>query len=145
MYLIDRFVMKPIIDRIVVFNSSQNALVFKIIAGLQNPCIPAECCIQLKNSSSDVLFNGISPCIDSKFGFQAERYLFKLAPTFVLNLPIVSCNLSNIMSELRKDNEYFDSDKISAVKRLKSYINDLIVLQTPLPSFIKIGCNKLLI
>jgi hypothetical protein len=41
-YLIDRVVMKAVIDKVVVEKSGW--LDFKIIAGFNNPCVPKQCC-----------------------------------------------------------------------------------------------------
>ena len=142
-YLIDRHVLQPVIDRIIhplVSMHSSMRWEVQILAGLHNPCIPIECCSTVwENSSSSrrIVFNdSIAACVDSRFGFQAERFLFKLAPTYLMNVPLVSM--------INRADGGWNAEKEAVSKRQKQYINDFISVQTPLPPFVSIGCNKLL-
>lgn len=141
-YVIDRRKMKPIIDQIVrhvsLGQGDTSTMDLKVIAGLHNPCIPLQCCPTL-NDSSGVLrttFVSTSPCIDSRFGFQAERFIFNAAATYILNIPLVSLSVKALNTT--------SSEQRSALSRQKQIVNDLITAQAPLPYFAKFGCNKLI-
>lgn len=140
-YVIDRRKMKPIIDQMARHDSpgdTDTVVDLKVIAGLHNPCIPSQCCPTL-NDSSGVLrtaFVPTSPCVDSRFGFQSERFIFNTAPTYILNIPLVSLSLKALNTT--------SPEKRSALSRQKQIVNDLITAQAPLPYFAKFGCNKLI-
>lgn len=141
-YLIDREVLRPVLGRIgrLLQGHQRNIFDFKILAGLHNPCVPSACCSNVEvitNTTKHTyqMFNDTPPCIDSRYGFQVERYLFKLVPTYILNIPLFTSELS----------AGADTNQVSALKRQKLYMNDLITGQTPLPPFVQVGCNKLVL
>ena len=148
-YVIHRGRMKAVIDRLLRLsshhiNSSSSSipgsgplLDVKVIAGLRNPCIPAQCCPTLNDSIGlRTEFMEMPPCVESRFGFQPERFIPKLAPSYVLNVPLVSFNVSKMSN--------WSSDKIAMVNGQRKKMNDLITAQQPLPSFAKIGCSNLI-
>jgi hypothetical protein len=137
-YIIDRRRMRSIIDQITRRDKPGDATDLKVIAGLHNPCIPSQCCPTLNDSSGVVrtAFIATAPCVDSRFGFQAERFIFNIAPTYILNVPLVTLSL--------KASNSTSPEKRSALSRQKQIVNDLITAQAPLPYFAKFGCNKLI-
>ena len=138
-YIIDRRRMRSVIDQITRRDRPGDAMDVKVIAGLHNPCIPSQCCPNLNDSSSGVVrtaFVATAPCVDSRFGFQAERFLFNAVPTYILNIPLVTLSL--------KASNSTSPEKRSALSRQKQIVNDLITAQAPLPYFAKFGCNKLI-
>ena len=139
-YIIDRRRMRAIIDQITrrdkpLGDSDGDAMDVKVIAGLHNPCIPSQCCPNLNDSSVRTAFIATAPCVDSRFGFQAERFIFNTAPTYILNIPLVTLSL--------KASNSTSPEQRSALSRQKQIVNDLITAQAPLPYFAKFGCNKL--
>ena len=139
-YIIDRRRMRSVIDQQITRRDRPgDAMDVKVTAGLHNPCIPSQCCPNLNDSSSGVVrtaFVATAPCVDSRFGFQAERFLFNAVPTYILNIPLVTLSL--------KASNSTSPEKRSALSRQKQIVNDLITAQAPLPYFAKFGCNKLI-
>jgi hypothetical protein len=104
-FLIDRVVMKPIVDRIlspitsvpstttlVTPNAAQHdrqKYSVRIIAGLKHPCTPvaSPCCVlnfstpEARNSPSG--FITIPPCVFAPLGYQADSYIYAMAATSV--------------------------------------------------------------
>lgn len=116
----------------------QKSLEFKVIAGLHNPCLPKECCKII--TGKKLVFEEKPPCIRSIMGFLAQRFLWKLAPTYVLNIPVVTSAVNGIDSVFQ--GEKVEQFQILALKRQKQYINDLISGQVNVPSFAKMSCNR---
>lgn len=153
-YLVDREVLRPVIDAllqdVVVSTPAQpyrRLQDVKVLAGLASPCLPLQCC----NASSAESFSGSAvsgrfedrlPCVLSKTGFQSERFLFHLAPTYALNVPLFTANLNGLSSMLK--GEALDASQWSALKRHREVINTFLEERLPLPSFATIGCSTLL-
>jgi hypothetical protein len=164
---------------------AESAIDFKVLAGLHNPCIPRECCgdsdaselstsftsfVTLNKSdatlkSSEGGFKPVPPCVDSRKGFQAERFLFKLAPTYILTVPLIiskeSLNMFNGLFSAKAAAAYaatnnsatslpnnvalpFFSEMLSVSRRHIAIMNDFVSERTKLPRFATIGCNKFL-
>lgn len=111
-YLIDRVVMKPIIDAMVIVDRIPGAhkyilnwvvtlnnmfyyklfvgvTEFKLVAGVTNPCTPKECC----SSNATHIFNGPPPCVYAPRGFQADSFLYAMTRTYMLSFPIITNGL----------------------------------------------------
>ena len=150
--------------------STQYAFEAKVIAGLTSPCIPHQCCVSSSSisssGSSSVSFSYTSPCVEVTAGFLAQKYLWKLAPSYALHIPIVTGNLNGILkpepSNLSSptNNSYSNSDPVNAggvtnsgdggvlasedmasLKKHRDLIYDLFASSALLPPFLRI-CNS---
>ncbi len=83
--------------------------------------------------------------MNSRYGFQPERFIFRLAPTFSLHIPLVAVHSkTRRVSNLRGHNVLSEEERISQALR-RRHINDLIQQErVVLPAFVKVGCNRLL-
>lgn len=148
-YLIDREVLRPIVDgllRPLVVRvaagrgGAATAMEAKVVAGLRSPCLPAQCC-------SGGAFNESAPCIDSRFGFQAERFLFKLVPTYLLNPALVAIANPNPNEKGQgqgqgiNESDPEEAARMAARRRQRQFLNAFIAGEVPLPSFARIGCR----
>ena len=77
-------------------------------------------------------------------GYQAERFIYHLAPTYTLNVPVVlSQYLLKKANNFHGHNELIDTDKLAFTLR-KRHINEVIEREkVTLPPFMNVGCNKL--
>lgn len=82
-YLIDRVAMKPVIDSVAY--EANGWLNFKIVAGINNPCVPPSCCPANKDD-----FTGIPPCVWAPRGFQADSFLYAMTKTYMLSVPLIT-------------------------------------------------------
>eukprot|EP01032_Pedospumella_encystans_P010904 gene10904-12723_t len=138
-YLIDRDVMRPIIDKIAYANKDWVNL--KIVAGIKKPCRPkvSECC-SFQNDTMTFKFSHIPPCIWASKGFQADSYIYALAKTYVLSVPLITNGAGGNVSTFHQD--HVISIHQSAFARQRTYINQLISGQHPLPAFATKACTQ---
>jgi GR25 family glycosyltransferase involved in LPS biosynthesis len=138
-YLINREVMKPIIDRIAY--EANGWVNLKIVAGLKKPCRPkiSECC-SFDNTTMTFTFSHIPPCIWVAKGFQADSYIYALAKTYVLSVPLITNGAGGNVSTFHQD--HVISIHQSAFARQRGYINELITGRYPLPSFATLACRQ---
>jgi hypothetical protein len=87
-YLIDRVVMKDIIDKVIF--ERDGWLQFKVIAGITTPCVPAECCPKEGDQ-----FIATPPCVWAPRGYQADSFLYAMKTTFMLTVPLISNGLGS--------------------------------------------------
>eukprot|EP01034_Spumella_vulgaris_P034469 gene34469-42509_t len=156
-YLIDREVVRVALDalvreRVITKPSYRRVMDVKVLAGLVSPCAPLQCCVATNStdpanmgtaSAQYMKFSEGGPCVLSKSGFQAERFLFHLVPTYVLNVPLVTSNLNGVHSELRGE-AALSASQWGSLKKQREYMNQFLSESVALPSFAKIGCNVLL-
>jgi hypothetical protein len=138
----------------------QRALDFKVLAGLHSPCIPLECCgtaaaaaangstAASLSTSSTSSFRAMSPCVDSKKGFQAERFLFRMGlPTYVLTVPlVVNRRYINATANANANTTAaaaVDPEQVAlhnAAKMQIKCMNEFLIEKVALPAFASIGC-----
>jgi GR25 family glycosyltransferase involved in LPS biosynthesis len=89
-YLINKQVIKPSLDGILTTRNNGIDDV-KIIAGVVSPCIPkhSPCCLNNTGDGKRTVYSKQSPCIWSPKGYQADAYLYAMAKTYVLTVPII--------------------------------------------------------
>ena len=138
-YLIDREVMKPIIDRIAY--AANGWVNLKIVAGIKRPCRPkfSECC-SYQNETMTFAFSHIPPCIWAAKGYQADSFIYALAKTYVLNVPLITNGAGGNMSTFHQ--EHVLQIHQSAFARQRGYINELISKKYALPSFASVACTE---
>ena len=138
-YLINREIMKPIIDKIAY--EEKGWINFKVIAGIKKPCRPkiSECC-SFDNSTMTFTFSHVPPCIWAAKGFQADSYIYAIAKTYVLSVPLITNGAGGNVSTFHQD--HVISIHQSAFARQRGYINDLITKKYSLPSFASLACTE---
>jgi hypothetical protein len=126
----------------------------KVVAGLLRPCLPALCCASpapqngtgAKGGGGELrCLEGALPCVNSRYGFQPERFLFRLAPALSLHVPVATVHSkTQRASNLRGHNALSEEEKTAQALR-RRHVNDLLQQErVALPAFVKIGCNRLL-
>ena len=129
-YLIDREVMKPIIDAVNYYDNGWQY--FKVIAGIQGPCAPPECC-------TDGKFNQKAPCNLASAGFQADSFLYALTKTYMLSVPLIANGRGGDASTFHQD--HVELLHRAAFKRQRSLINDMLTNVVAPPPFAKPACR----
>lgn len=131
-YLIDKQVMKPIIDAVAYeHNGWMN---FKVVAGINNPCVPKDCCAAGTDN-----FELKPPCVWAPRGFQADSYLYATTTTYMLTIPIISNGLGGNQSTFHQD--HVESVHRGAFRRQREYINELLSGRVAPPSFLAPACS----
>lgn len=133
-YLIDRVVMKSVIDAIV---SEQEAWTrFNVIAGINSPCVPKECCMGPGN-----VFQSIPPCVFAPRGYQADSFLYAMTSTYVTSIPVIANGLGGNQSTFHQD--HVEMLHRRAFRRQREYVNKLYKEIKP-PSFLRAACSSAL-
>lgn len=129
-YLIDREVMKPIIDEIIF--EKDGWLQFKIIAGIQGPCAPSECCVNGK-------FVQKPPCVWASFGYQADSFLYAMSKTYMLSVPLITNGKGVAASTFHQ--EHVNMFHLAAFKKQRQLINEMLKGDVSPPPFAKPACK----
>ena len=150
-YIIDRVVMKPIIDKIMNKYKKGNLLDFKIIAGIIHPCAPSECCCTDKDLQQDtptvagqfkcthLLEIKPPPCFKSR-GFHSSSFLYSIAPSYTLQIPIFVNGYNNTFSNFNMAR--IDTSHKKGFIMQRNVINDIAMPYNSKPNFILHVCNK---
>lgn len=136
-YLIDRVRMKEAVDSVIRSNNGWYEM--KIVAGINNPCVPSECCV---NGSSYENFIHKPPCIWAPRGYQADSFLYAMAKTYGMSIPIISNGQGGNQSTFHQDHVELFHKK--AFKKQREIINELLSGKVSYPSFLKPACTELL-
>jgi GR25 family glycosyltransferase involved in LPS biosynthesis len=134
-YLIDRVVMKPIIDAVVKFENN-GWISLKIVAGINSPCVPKECC---EAGTDNFILR--PPCVWAPRGYQADSFLYAMTSTYVITVPIIANGLGGNQSTFHQDHVELLHRK--AFRRQREYVNQLYKTVKP-PEFMKPACTELL-
>lgn len=135
-YMIDRVLMKPVVDK-VIFNVN-GWTGFNVIAGITSPCVPRECCVNSTN-----VFNPSPPCVYAPRGYQADSYLYSMAKTYMMNIPLIANGLGGNQSTFHQD--HVDMIHRGAFRRQRQYVNEMLTGKTGLPAFAKPACKPLVV
>jgi len=148
-YIIDREVMKPIIDHIIKKYNNGNLLEFKVIAAVIHPCAPSDCCCtekDLKENKVDGQFKCSyllevkpPPCFRSR-GFHSSSFLYSLAPSYTLQVPIFVNGYNNTFSDFNMAR--IDTSHKKGFIMQRNVINDIAMPYNSKPKFINHVCNK---
>jgi GR25 family glycosyltransferase involved in LPS biosynthesis len=134
-YLIDRLTMKEIVDSVAYHRDGW--LNFKIIAGINNPCVPASCC-PVGNDQ----FEAVPPCVWAPRGFQADSFLYAMAKTYMLTVPLITNGAGT-------DKSTFHQSHVSllhsqAFSQQRGFINQMLKGEVAMPPHVKKdGCKEL--
>lgn len=137
-YLIDREVLKPIVDAVAYEKDGWQ--VFKVIAGINGPCAPKGCCVNGSDTrwgywGKDVQFVADSPCVFAGYGFQADSFLYAMAPTYMLSVPLIANGKGGNASTFHQD--HVELLHRAAFKQQRQIINDMVRGHVPPPLFAK--------
>jgi GR25 family glycosyltransferase involved in LPS biosynthesis len=136
-YLIDRVKMKEVIDSVIRWQNGWYEL--RIVAGISNPCVPSECCV---NGSAYDNFIQKPPCIWAPRGYQADSYLYAMTKTYGMSIPIISNGQGGNQSTFHQDHvELFHK---RAFRKQREIINELLAGKVKYPSYMKPACSELL-
>lgn len=137
-YLINRAVLRPIIDALVrPLAPHTNTYAIKIIAAMKSPCMPinSECCKSVhKTANTSVLMfdPSNSICVHSPKGIGADYFLYALSKTYVLGVPLVA---NSVGSESSTIHQQHVSSHLGAIGRMQEVRNMLLANKTLLPCF----------
>jgi GR25 family glycosyltransferase involved in LPS biosynthesis len=138
-YLIDRFTMRGVIDSVAYKRPGDKLLNFKIIAGINNPCVPADCC-----PAGNDEFVGVPPCVWAPRGFQADSFLYAMAKTYMLTVPLITNGAGTSQSTFHQSHVSLLHRKAFAQQR--SFVNEMLEGKVALPPHVgKAGCSKLVV
>ena len=132
-YLINRQVMKDVIDQIIY--EKDGWLYMKVIAGIQGPCAPKECC------DINSQFQVKPPCVWASFGYQADSFLYAMTKTYMLQVPLITNGKGVDASTFHQ--EHVEMFHKSAFKRQRQYINEMLIGKVKSPSFAVPACKSL--
>lgn len=95
--------MKPIIDKI-AFLDSKGWVHLKIVAGIKQPCRPKlTACCQHINGTFSYKFIEAPPCIWAPKGFQADSFIYALARTYAISVPLITNGAGGNQSTFHQD------------------------------------------
>lgn len=140
-YMIDRAVMKPVIDKVVYeLNGWQH---YKVIAGISGPCAPRECCINGTDTRWGYYgtFVHSPPCVEAAYGYQADSFLYAMATTYMLGIPLISNGIGGHASTFHQD--HVESLHREAFKKQRQIINEMLSGKANPPEFAKSACRAL--
>ncbi len=131
-YLIDKQVMKPIIDAVAFEHNGWLAL--KVVAGINSPCVPLACCA----AGSDV-FELRPPCVWAPRGFQADSFLYAMTPTYMLSVPLITNGAGGNQSTFHQD--HVESIHRAAFRQQRHFVNEMLAGRVTPPSFASPACE----
>jgi GR25 family glycosyltransferase involved in LPS biosynthesis len=134
-YLIDRVVMKEVIDAVI--RQEKGWLNLKIVAGINSPCVPRECCV---NNTDQFIVH--PPCVWAPRGYQADSFLYAMTKTYAMSIPIIANGLGGNQSTFHQ--EHVEMFHRKAFRRQREYINMMLSGKVKPPDFMKPACNQLL-
>jgi GR25 family glycosyltransferase involved in LPS biosynthesis len=137
-YLIDRQVMKPVIDAILRLVSGWWE--FKVVAGITSPCVPRGCCGNTSSTSNTFIHS--PPCVYAPQGYQADSYLYATTSTYMITVPVIANGLGTNQSTFHQD--HVELLHKNAFRQQRHYINQMLEKKVTVPEFIKPACNELL-
>ena len=135
-YLIDREVMKPIIDAVIyeLYGWTQ----FKVIAGINSPCAPSECCVKTNKTLN---FINAPPCVYAPRGFQADSYLYAMTTTYMISVPLIANGKGGNQSTFHQD--HVEMLHKNAFRQQRQFINEMLQDKSLPPPFATPACKTL--
>lgn len=108
------------------FNKTASLYDFKVIGGIKSPCLPQGCCT---NGS----FVSAGACIVGNAGYQAERLLWRLGPTYTLTVPLFTAQMN--------DNHLKSPQMVKLFGNHRKIMNLMINGRAPMPAFVQSLCK----
>ena len=155
-YLINKNILRPLINKIVSYSEVTKQFSYKIIAGVDVPCSPIECCTSSDNSAPLFKPSNIgnpSECILSPKGFSVHNYIYSLFPSasYMYYIPLFANEVKQIpeifykQSSSTNDNDILRFEEIkSGIHAQREYINKASDDINALPKYIIPACKTLL-
>jgi GR25 family glycosyltransferase involved in LPS biosynthesis len=137
-YLIDRETMREVIDAVAYL--SDGWLNFKIVAGINHPCVPASCC---PGGVSGDRFIGVPPCTWAPRGYQADSLLYALTKTYMLTMPLITNGQGTNQSTFHQS--HVGALHVRAFAQQRKFINMMLNGQVQTPSFARPACERLIV
>eukprot|EP01035_Chromulina_nebulosa_P023999 gene23999-31157_t len=110
-------------------------------SGITGPCSPPECCVNGSDTRWGYYgtFVHTAPCVLASFGFQADSFLYSMAPTYSLGIPLIANGKGGDASTFHQD--HVESLHRAAFRRQRQIINTMLLGNLPLPAFVKPACR----
>jgi GR25 family glycosyltransferase involved in LPS biosynthesis len=140
-YLIDRLAMKPVVDAVVTEYNGWVQL--KVIAGINNPCVPRGCCKQGNTGltgKDNLMFVVEPPCVWAPRGYQADHFLYAMTATYMLSVPLISNGQGGNESTFHQDHVAMFHKK--SFQKQRGYINEMLTRKVSPPSFAVPACQN---
>ena len=140
-YLIDRIAMKPVIDAVVT--ETKGWFEFKVIAGINNPCVPKECCRSGTTGltgSDNLQFIVQPPCVWAPRGYQADHFLYAMTTTYMLAVPLITNGQGGNESTAHQSHVQLLHKK--SFQQLRGYVNEMLSNKVAPPPFAKPACTN---
>ena len=122
-YLIDRKVMKGVLDTIIAPQAKPGQpFGLRIIAGIRWECVPAysPCCLNPLNYT----YSEVNPCVYAPKGFQADSFLYATTKSYVLNSPLIANGLGGNKSTFHQD--HVENIHFNAFLKQRTFINSML-------------------
>lgn len=158
-YLINKNVLRPLINKVVTYSEATKQYSYNIIAGVDLPCFPIECCSNGAISAplfQPSSFERPSECVLSPKGFSVHNYLYSLFPSanYMYNIPLFANEVKQIpeifykhssLNESSNENDLlrYEDMKIG-IRAQRDYINKASDDINALPKHIIPACKTLL-
>lgn len=139
-YLIDRVTMKPVIDAVVTEINGWTQL--KVIAGINNPCVPKDCCKPGTSGLSggdNLQFIVQPPCVWAPRGYQADHFLYAMTTTYMLSVPIITNGQGGNESTFHQSHVEMFHKK--SFQKMRGYVNEMLTGRVTPPAFVKPACS----
>lgn len=137
-YLIDREAMREVIDAVAY--EAEGWLNFKIVAGINSPCVPETCC---PGGARGDRFVGIPPCTWAPRGYQADSLLYALTKTYMMTMPLITNGQGTNQSTFHQS--HVGALHLQAFAQQRKYINLMLQGKVETPAFAKPACESLLV
>jgi hypothetical protein len=108
---------------------------FKVVAGINNPCVPYDCCV---NGSDTFIVN--PPCVWAPRGYQADSFLYAMTTTYMLSVPVITNGQGGNLSTFHQD--HVENFHRRSFRRQRAYINQLLSGKVTAPKFMTPACES---
>lgn len=134
-YIINREVLKPVVDALVVEDPRTGWTALRVLAGTIIPlCKPSVCCAPGLNEFNISLPN----CVWAPVGFQADSFLYALAKTYVFTIPLFLDGTGSDDSTIHQSHVIHQHR--ASFRRIREFVHEFLSGQTPLPYYIDRAC-----
>ena len=137
-YLINREVMRPVIDAVVLTKRVPGVMEFKLAAGVTHPCTPSQCCTDPTKPNA---FQVAPPCVYAPRGYQADSFLYAMTKTYMLSFPVITNGGGGNQSTFHQ----FHVELLhrNAFKQQREFVNEMLSGKIPTPPSVNKACNSM--
>ena len=126
--------MREVIDAVAF--EAEGFLNLKIVAGINNPCVPETCC-----PNKDDKFLGVPPCTWAPRGFQADSLLYALTKTYMMTTPLITNGQGTNQSTFHQS--HVGALHRQAFAQQRMYVNSMLQGKVSPPLFARAACDSL--